>query len=150
MLNLVEHVANPIEILVKAREMLEPGGVIWLQTPNFRSLDAAIFRHRCWAGLHAPRHWVIFGPEGIRRALREAGLGAIEVERTQGGPFWSASLLGLRRSRRPVEPGASPLSDSPAYLPLAALGAGFDFATRWFRNTSQLVVLARADGAGSG
>jgi SAM-dependent methyltransferase len=145
MLNLIEHVAEPVDVLAKAAEVLTPDGLLWLQTPNFRSLDARIFRQRSWAGLHCPRHWTVFSEAGLRIALARAGLRPIEVKRTQGGSFWAASILGIRRSRRLPSPEWTPLVNSPAYAPLAAMGAAFDFATRSVRSTSQTVVLAARD-----
>ncbi len=144
MLNLIEHVANPIEVLVKARQLLVPGGVAWIQTPNFRAFDARLFRDRCWTGLHCPRHWVVFSTSGLESAIRRAGLEPRVIEHTQAGSFWASSLLALRRSRRPPETGLRPLVQSPLFLPLAAAGAGFDLATRRLRATSQVVAVAAA------
>ena len=146
MLNLLEHVADPIAVLTRARELLAPGGVIWLQTPNFRALDARIFRHRNWAGYHCPRHWAIFSEDGLKRALARGGLSPSRFERTQGGSFWAGSVLGLRRIRDP-RPGAElppPLVSYRSFAPLAAAGAAFDFATRRLRPVSQVRVFARA------
>jgi SAM-dependent methyltransferase len=145
MLNLLEHVADPLDILTRARAQLTSDGVLWLQTPNFRALDARLFRHRNWAGYHCPRHWAIFSEAGLTRALERCGLRADSVERTQAGSFWAGSALGLRRAREPRRAvGARPLVQSPAFLPLAGAGAAFDIATRRLRPTSQVVALARA------
>lgn len=145
MLNLIEHVADPMAVLASARDHLDPGGRLWLQTPNFRALDGRIFRHRNWAGYHCPRHWAIFGERGLRLALERAGLVPVRFERTQGGPFWAGSVLGLRRARRPptVDDPPTPLVDSSFFTALAGLGAGFDFLTRGIREVSQIRVLAR-------
>ena len=99
MLNLIEHVADPPAVLSKAARLLAPGGVVWLQTPNFRALDGRIFRHRNWAGYHCPRHWALFSEPGLRQVLSRAGLQPLRFERSQGGSFWAQSLLGLRRAR---------------------------------------------------
>jgi SAM-dependent methyltransferase len=156
MLNLIEHVADPVGVLQKAAGLLDERGLVWLQTPNFRALDGMLFRHRNWAGYHCPRHWAIFGEEGLQRALAEAGLGVVRFKRTQGGGFWAQSLLGLWRARqtRGGEPPLAthegrtdglpkPLVRYRAFGPLAAAGTVFDMATRSFREVSQVVVLAR-------
>ena len=147
MLNLIEHVADPRAVLVKARELLAPGGVVWIQTPDFHGLDGRIFRHRNWAGYHCPRHWAIFGRDGLRTALVRAGLEPVELRQTQAGAFWSASLLGQRRRKRLAgggpPPDGEPLVRSPLFAPLAALGAAFDFVTSPIRRTSQIVTIAR-------
>lgn len=145
MLNLIEHVASPHDVLAKARALLAPGGILWIQTPNFRALDARVFRNRSWAGLHCPRHWVVFSHGGLSRALDRAGLRPTRLEHTQAGSFWAASLLGARDRVPPATRAAEPLVASRAYVPLAALGAAFDFATRPVRATSQLVALATPD-----
>jgi SAM-dependent methyltransferase len=157
MLNLIEHVADPVGVMRKAAGLLSPGGLIWLQTPNFRSLDGRIFRHRNWAGYHCPRHWVIFGESGLRNAVSRAGLEVVQLRRTQGGGFWAQSVLGLRRAQLmkrgqlPLPGGGPAARDLPKPLiryrgfgPLAALGTGFDLLTRRVREVSQVVVLARA------
>ncbi len=155
MLNLIEHVADPIGVMAKAAELVDPGGLIWLQTPNFRALDGRLFRHRNWAGYHCPRHWAIFSEDGLRMALARAGLEAVTFRRTQGGGFWAQSLLGLPRDRRmsggllPKGSGAGadelpkPLIRHRAFGPLAAAGTAFDMATRGLRQVSQVVVLGR-------
>jgi SAM-dependent methyltransferase len=156
LLNLIEHVADPVGVLEKAADLLAPAGVIWLQTPNFRALDGRIFRHRNWAGYHCPRHWAIFSEPGLRRVLGRAGLEEVRFDRTQGGGFWAQSLLGLRRSRlmsQGVMPPADqrendaglpkPLVRYRAFAPLAAAGTAFDMATRRLRQVSQVVVIAR-------
>jgi SAM-dependent methyltransferase len=155
MLNLIEHVADPVAMMEKARELVSPQGLIWLQTPNFQALDGRLFRHRNWAGYHCPRHWAIFGEQGLRGALQRAGLTAVEFKRTQGGGFWALSILGLRRARLmgrgEMPPPAGDAGELPKPLvryrgfgPLAAVGTAFDVATRPFRQVSQVVVLARA------
>jgi SAM-dependent methyltransferase len=155
MLNLIEHVADPVGILSKVSELVTADGLIWIQTPNFRALDGRLFRHRNWAGYHCPRHWAIFGEEGLRKALTSAGLEVVRFKRTQGGGFWAQSLIGLRRARLmrhgalpPADPSGDgqlprPLVRYRAFAPLAALGTAFDLATRRFRQVSQVVVLAR-------
>ena len=146
MLNLIEHVADPSAMLSRARELLTADGILWLQTPNFRSLDALLFRRRSWAGLHCPRHWVVFSDEGLRRAIGAAGLTPVEMRRTQAGAFWAASLVGLTGSGRARADGSlpRPVIAHPAFMPLAALGAAFDMVTGPLRRrTSQVTVLAR-------
>ena len=145
MLNLIEHVADPSAMLARAAKLLSPRGVLWLQTPNFRSLDASLFRRRGWAGLHCPRHWVVFSDAGLRRALEGAGFDVLELRRTQAGAFWAASAIGLTGAGR-ARPGGGlprPVVARPEFMPLAALGAGFDILTSPFRRTSQVTVFAR-------
>jgi hypothetical protein len=145
MLNLIEHVPDPLAVLEKARSLLSERGLVWLQTPNFRALDARLYRNLNWSGYHCPRHFVIFSEESLPHHLGRAGLEPVELRRTQGAPFWAASVCGLRRRHdpRPDDELPKPLVEYRSFGPLAALGAGFDFATRRFRQVSQVMVLAR-------
>lgn len=146
MLNLVEHVANPGSVLRKAAELLTPSGVAWIQTPNFHSLDARLFRHHNWTGLHCPRHWVVMGERGLRQVLTDSGLSLVSLERSQAGSFWATSFLGLLPSRRATDAAnglPTPLIALPAFMPLAAAGAAFDILTSRFRRTSQVVAYAQ-------
>lgn len=145
LLNLIEHVADPGAVLRRAGELLTPNGVLWIQTPNYDSLDARLFRERNWTGLHCPRHWVVFGSEGLRRAVAASGLIVAEAERAQAGSFWASSLLAQSQQRRGgiATARGRPLATHPAFLPLAALAAAFDIGTRRWRQTSQQVVFVR-------
>ena len=69
MLNLIEHVRRPDEVLAKARSLLTPDGLLLIKTPNYDALDARIFRHRSWGGYHAPRHFVLFDRHSFARDL---------------------------------------------------------------------------------
>lgn len=145
LLNLIEHVDDPLAVIRKAGELLAPHGVIWMQTPNWRSLDARLFRRRNWAGLHCPRHWVIFSKRALRSALGRAGVEPIELRATQGGAFWAASILGVARRRVPGRNGR-PLVRDPFFLPLAAVAAGCDIVSAPVRDASQVVCIARRAG----
>ena len=139
MLNLVEHVDDPVSVMRRGAELLTPKGVVWIQTPNWRSLDARLFRRRDWAGLHCPRHWLLFSRRGLERALCRAGLTARRIAYTQAGAFWAASALAQLRGRGR---GGTPIVQDRLFLPLAAVGAAFDFVTLPLRATSQQVCVA--------
>lgn len=139
LLNLIEHVDDPVSVLAKMRDLLAPGGRILAKTPNHDSLDARIFRHHSWGGYHCPRHWVIFTPESFARAVQSAGLKLERIELTQGAPFWAVSVLdwlgrrGLVRIRRD-----RPMCRHPLFGPLLAAFAAADILRAPFARTSQM------------
>jgi len=148
MLNLIEHVADPESILSKAAAMLSPGGVIWVKTPNFESLDARLFRHRSWAGYHAPRHFVLFNKASFEKLAKRSGLSIASFHYTQGAPFWSISILNslgrvgivkISRERPGIYHPLTPL--------LQAISAGFDFIRKLFgaRLSQMVFTLKRSD-----
>jgi SAM-dependent methyltransferase len=148
MLNLIEHVANPREVLRKTHDLLSPEGLAFIKTPNYQSLDAALFRHRDWAGYHCPRHWVIYSKESFEEAVRAAGLEVVGFSFTQGAPFWTFSTLCWLAGRGLVRVTAQrPVVYHPLYPPLSIAFAAFDFARGLLWRTSQMVFVVRRKGA---
>lgn len=141
MLNLIEHVADPVAVLARMRRLLAPGGVIFLKTPNHDSLDARLFRMNGWGGLHCPRHWVIFTPQSFATAAAAAGLTVASSELTQGAPFWTVSALGwLERHGLARVDAARPMVEHPLFGPLNALFAAIDLVRGRAMRTSQMFV----------
>jgi SAM-dependent methyltransferase len=145
MLNLIEHVADPIAVLKRASELLAPGGCIYIKTPNFRALDARLFKDRNWGGYHCPRHFVIFSHESFSLALSKAGLVIKDFKYTQGAPFWSVSMLDMLRRWGLVSVSAERPAIYHPVMPLLQAGAAaFDFARAPFSKLSQMIfVLAK-------
>lgn len=61
----LEHVANPRDVLRKLVSSLRPGGALVIETPYYGSVDRIVFPNRMWSGWHAPRHWCILSPSGL-------------------------------------------------------------------------------------
>jgi 2-polyprenyl-3-methyl-5-hydroxy-6-metoxy-1,4-benzoquinol methylase len=142
MLNLIEHVEDPIGILQQAERLLTPGGIVLLKTPNFDSLDARLFRHAHWSGYHCPRHWVLFNRESFEKAAKTAGLQMKECRYTQGAPFWSGSTLNFLSTRGIIQVSKEkPMLSSPLSTPLFAIFAAFDFLRMPFMKTSQMFIV---------
>ncbi len=145
MLNLIEHVADPVAVLKKVGGLLKPGGRVLVKTPNYDSLDARLFRTHSWGGLHCPRHWVLFTPESFRIATRSAGLEVETLSLTQGAPFWAVSVLEwLSRHRLVTITPARPMCNHPLFGPLLAGFGALDILRKPFSRTSQMFVELRA------
>lgn len=139
-LNILEHVEDPNLFLRQCSSLLRPGGVILIQTPNWQSLDARLFRRSYWGGLHAPRHFVIFSKKSLSGSLESAGFELAFRSDAPAGPFWTWSVLGsLSGKGRSLKP----LHKSPFFPVLAAVFTLFDFFTRGIRSTSQQLVVAK-------
>ncbi|HEX7938510.1 MAG TPA: class I SAM-dependent methyltransferase, partial [Gemmatimonadaceae bacterium] len=138
LLNLIEHVADPLAVLRRVRSLASPGAVVLVKTPNIDSLDARLFRHRNWGGYHCPRHWALFTPESFMRTARSAGFEIRSWQFTQGAPFWAVSTLALLDSLGMARiDSARPAWQHPLYAPLAAGFAAFDFLRRPLSSLSQ-------------
>jgi 2-polyprenyl-3-methyl-5-hydroxy-6-metoxy-1,4-benzoquinol methylase len=141
-LNLIEHVANPLEVLTKLRDCLSDDGMVLIKTPNIDSLDHRLFRHKNWGGFHCPRHWVLFNRESFMAMAAKAGLRANFFAYTQGAPFWAVSILATLQQRKCIHLDAShPAYRHPLYRVLTLFFAMFDFLRRPFAKTSQMFVI---------
>lgn len=144
MLNLVEHVANPEAVLLKAKALLSPNGIIIIQTPNHRSLDARLFRKSYWGGLHCPRHWIIFSRHSFLNLVHTCGLQVHQFSYTQGAAFWAVSILHTLRKWKLVKAeAAAPLVYHPAFSFISMLAALFDFLRKPFAPLSQMLLILK-------
>lgn len=146
LLNLIEHVENPLAVLQKVHQILSPQGVALVKTPNYHSWDATIFRHQNWGGYHCPRHWVLFTKESFEHIARQAGLEVAGFSYTQGAPFWAISIFSWLVDRGWISiTKKRPAPYHPLYSFLSAAFAAFDFLRGPFTKTSQMFfILARS------
>jgi SAM-dependent methyltransferase len=146
MLNLVEHLPRPDLMLAHVARMLSPNGRIVIKTPNFRSLDAILYRYRSWGGYHCPRHFVLFSRESLARTLHGAGLAVEQFSYTQGAPFWCVSIMNQMRLAGLISIDAKQSYAGHPILPfLQIVTAAFDFVRRPFSRLSQMVIVARRE-----
>jgi 2-polyprenyl-3-methyl-5-hydroxy-6-metoxy-1,4-benzoquinol methylase len=142
MLNLIEHVANPLAVLEQARTLLSPSGIILIKTPNIDSWDARLFRNKNWGGFHCPRHWTLFTKESLSGLVEKAGLKVLQANYTQGAPFWTTSVLfALERLGWVSITRQRPVVYHPLFGVLSAGFAAFDFVRGRFAKTSQMFFI---------
>jgi 2-polyprenyl-3-methyl-5-hydroxy-6-metoxy-1,4-benzoquinol methylase len=72
MIDVIEHVTDPLGFLKRGAELLKPGGVLYLVTPDVGSLSARILRGSWW-GLR-PAHIYYFDRSTMSAMLDRAGL----------------------------------------------------------------------------
>lgn len=71
--HVLEHSAEPAQLLTACRSVIRPDGVIVVTTPNAESLGHRVFRGH-WRGLEVPRHFHVFSPFSLMRLAEQAGL----------------------------------------------------------------------------
>jgi len=88
----LEHLADPLAALRRAREWLTANGIIAVEVPNYESYDARV-RGTEWQGWQPKYHRWHFAPRTLARMLMEAGF-AVE-------DMWSPpSRIARERLRR--------------------------------------------------
>mgnify|MGYP003700396993 CR=1 FL=1 len=142
---LIEHVEDPQKVMTICHDMLRPGGVLILETPNPNAWEAVLFRARYWGGWHAPRHWNIFTPEPLGKAAAACGLEPLGVEYTLNPFSWLHSIQYLLRERFGWDR-VGRLSDVDRFVPLA-LASSLDVVQKAVtgRTSNQRLIFTRRD-----
>jgi 2-polyprenyl-3-methyl-5-hydroxy-6-metoxy-1,4-benzoquinol methylase len=71
MLDLIEHLHDPLRTLRAAHRCLKPKGLLVLTTPNVGSVPARVLGSRWWG--YRQTHVLYLGPVSVNRLLRRAG-----------------------------------------------------------------------------
>ena len=72
MFHVVEHFDDPTAAVAKCHALLCEGGVLVMETPNWRGIGALVRRSR-WSHITPPEHINYFGPAALRRLTRRGG-----------------------------------------------------------------------------
>jgi SAM-dependent methyltransferase len=95
MRHVIEHLPNPIRDLRVCLDLLKPGGMLAVVTPNIKSLAHRRFK-ASWGALDPPRHLVLFSPEALRHTFESTGFRVIRSgtsARAAGGVLaWSRQI----------------------------------------------------------
>lgn len=95
--NLIEHVRDPVQELIKARSLLKAGGVIFIETPNTDSWDFKLFK-KYWGGLHTPRHTFLFNPRSTNALCKLTKLKVEKILFPINTDHWSLSVQNFLQS----------------------------------------------------
>lgn len=117
--HVIEHVHDPLKLLRQCLALLEPGGRLWLQTPNLDSVGHDVFGPS-WRGLEPPRHLVLFGRRSLESSLAAAGFADVAFHDHPGVTtfMWEESRrIAAASGRRPQ--GAGRLLGTPPGAALA-------------------------------
>lgn len=82
----IEHMEDPVAVLVNARSLLKPGGVLVLTTPNRESLLGKILGNR-WFGYYNEEHLFFFNKPSFETTVEKAGFEILITRVDQGKPL---------------------------------------------------------------
>ena len=77
MIEVLEHVEDPIALLRECVRVLRPGGCLYLTTPNYDSLSRRLLGSR-WRVI-ADEHRCLFSPRALHSLLERVGLRCVEM-----------------------------------------------------------------------
>lgn len=129
--DVIEHVADPQELLHQCRALLRPGGTLLLETQNVDSLWARL-TGRKWQHFKHEEHIYHFTPETIVRILEDCGYDVLHETARFGGKYVSCSFIAERAWR--IHPLMGML-----FKPMA-FGGGVNF---YLNLRDELVIAAR-------
>ena len=81
MSHLIEHVHDPLGLLIEDLRILKPGGKLIVVTPNNASLGHTFFKE-AWRGLEVPRHLYLFTLKALQELTEKAGFQVKQVKIT--------------------------------------------------------------------
>jgi len=142
MLNLIEHVYDPLKVLKIVKKSMKRSGLLLIKTPNTLSLNRKIFSKVYWGGYHAPRHWIIFNKQSFSNLAKKSGFIVEDFSYTQGAPQWAASILGTVNIIFSIK-SKKPMHLRFSFILLLFFFAIFDFATFFLIKTDQMYFLLR-------
>ncbi len=84
--HVLEHVHDLKKYVAHFKSLLKENGVLLVAVPNYRSLDAEIYKEY-WAAYDVPRHLYHFSPDAMKRLMDMEGFKIVEMR-----PMWFDSF----------------------------------------------------------
>ncbi len=141
--HVIEHVHDPLALLLECRRVLRPGGTIWVATPNLDASGRRVFGED-YVQLDAPRHLVLFTRSALRALLARAGFTDVhEPPVVPHARAWTFPRSAAIRAGLGSHP--DPLPPLPLRLRLRAALADLRALVTTSR-TEELVLIARKPG----
>ena len=73
MSHVIEHLPNPVEVVLKLKSWLKPGGILMIATPNVESTGEYLFKSK-WLYYIPNEHLQLFSPHSIDFFFKKVGL----------------------------------------------------------------------------
>lgn len=143
MFHVIEHVESPRNYLKKIKRLLSKNGLLILETPNYDSIDARIFKKSFWGGYHIPRHFVVFNDINLVKLSKKFGYLLKKKIFLTGHYFWMMSFFNkFGQNSAYIKKIFDPFNFFG--LPLLIMFTLFDITRSWFGfKTSTIMVVLK-------
>ena len=88
----IEHVEKPSEVLPAICRILKPDGKLIIVTDNTDSFDFKLFKNGYWGGYHFPRHWNLFNRQNLTKLAEKSGFEIAEMTTIVSPVNWVYSI----------------------------------------------------------
>ncbi len=94
MFEVIEHLPDPVSFLQRAEAVVKPGGLVYLTTPNFGSIDRRVLGKE-WSAIHR-EHLTYFTPSTLKTAVKASS--GFLIERLETHNLSTHSIKSLTHS----------------------------------------------------
>ena len=98
--DVLEHVVDPLSIMKRCRDLLKPGGSLFVNVPDLDSLEARVLRRR-WP-LLLPEHMNYFNRPSLKLCAKKSGLEWVRFGRRRSYFSVQYVLYRLAQHRIPL------------------------------------------------
>jgi 2-polyprenyl-3-methyl-5-hydroxy-6-metoxy-1,4-benzoquinol methylase len=94
MLEVIEHVPDPVSILRRTFALLKPGGLLYITTPNFDSLDRKMMG-ALWDVINR-EHLAYYNPDSIRKLLESVNFNIVYLHTKNLSPVILKKYISMK------------------------------------------------------
>ena len=109
MWHVLEHVLDPIATLERTRDLLAPGGLLFIELPNWASIGRQV-RGAKWSQLKPPEHINFFTPDSLSTAASNAGFKVVNATSAYPSLMNEAAVRRLSRPLHLVKAGVAAIA----------------------------------------
>ncbi len=92
MSQVLEHVPDPVDMLMACRRLLASDGELWISVPNAASWQRGVFGRR-WINWHVPFHVSHFTAQSLTDVLLKAGFSVVSIKNASPAAWMAQSLI---------------------------------------------------------
>lgn len=103
-IEVIEHINTPLEEMELIHDLLRPGGLFFLTTPNYAALDKLI-AGKNWNTIGYPEHLTLYTKKSMQRLAKATGFEVLKMETTGVSPKrMIQSRKGIEEVNKTVAP----------------------------------------------